>query len=61
MKDLGVLLCYHFGSEKFRAIPKKVELVEAVKYIFRKDWNGLAQIWGGWGVYSNKLRCSQSW
>ena len=32
VKDLRVLLCYHFGSEKLKGIPKKVELVEAVKY-----------------------------
>ena len=28
VKDLRVLLCYHFGSEKWKVIPKKVELVE---------------------------------
>ena len=33
VKDLKVLLRYHFGSEKLKGIPKKVELVEAVKYI----------------------------
>ena len=47
VKDLRVLLHYHFGSEKLKGIPKKVELVGAVKYIFRKDWDCLVQIWGG--------------
>ena len=47
VKDLRVLLCYHFGSEILKGSPKKVELVEAVKYIFRKYWDGLVQIWGG--------------
>ena len=28
LKELRVLLCYHFGSEKLKVIPKKVELVE---------------------------------
>ena len=36
LKDLGVLLCYHFGPEKFKGIPKKVELVGAVKYFFER-------------------------
>ena len=34
-------------SEKLKGIPKKVELVVAVKYFFRKDWDGLVQRWGG--------------
>ena len=28
-----------------------MELVEAVKYFFRKDWNSLVQIWGGSRLY----------
>ena len=32
VKDLRVLLCYHFGPEKLKGIPNKVELVEAVKF-----------------------------
>ena len=32
VKDLRVLLCYHFGSEKLKGIPKKVELVGDVKF-----------------------------
>ena len=50
-----MIICYHFGPENLKGIPNKVELVEAVKYIFRKDWDGLVQIWGeGWGVCCNK-------
>ena len=43
VEDLRVLLRYHFGSEKLKGIPKKVELVGAVKYFFRKDWGGIVQ------------------
>ena len=32
LKDLRVLLRYHFGSEKLKGIPKKLEHVEAVQY-----------------------------
>ena len=32
VKYLRVILCYHFGSEKLKGRPNKVELVEAVKY-----------------------------
>ena len=58
VKDLRVLLRYHSRSENFKRGPKKVELVEAVTYIFRKDWDGLVQRWGGGGVCCNKRRCS---
>ena len=47
VKDLRVLLRYHFGSEKLKGSPKKVEIVEAVKYCFIKYWYGLVQRWGG--------------
>ena len=30
VRDLQVLLRYHFGSERLKGIPKKLELVEAV-------------------------------
>ena len=36
VKDLRVLLCYHFGSEKLKGRPKKVELVEYVRYFFER-------------------------
>ena len=32
VKDIRVILCYHFGSDKLKGIPIKVEIVEAVKY-----------------------------
>ena len=32
LKDLRVLLCYHFGSEKLKGRQNKVELVEAVTF-----------------------------
>ena len=32
VKDIRVFLCYHFGLEKLKEIPNKVELVEAVTY-----------------------------
>ena len=40
-KDLKVLLQYNLGSEKFKGIPKKVKLVEAVNDFFRNDWKGI--------------------
>ena len=55
VKNLRVIPCYHFGSEKLKGIPNKVELVGAVKYIFRKDWDGLVQRWGdGVSVVTNE-------
>ena len=33
-KALGVLLLYHFGSERLKGVPKKVELVDAVTDLF---------------------------
>ena len=42
-KDLQMLLLYHFGSERLKGIPKKVELVDAVTDLFRSDWEGLMQ------------------
>ena len=48
VKDLRLLFRYNFGSEKLKGIPKKVELVGSVIYIFRKDWDGLVQRWGDW-------------
>ena len=47
VKELRVLLKYHFGSEKSKGSPKKVKLVEAVTKYFRKDWEGLVQRGGG--------------
>ena len=36
---------------KLKGIPKKLELVESTKYVFRKYWDGLVQIWGGGGLF----------
>ena len=41
VKDLWLLLCYHIRSERLKASPKKVELVEAVTYLFQRDWEVL--------------------
>ena len=43
IKELRVLLCYHFELERLKRSPKKVELVEAVTDLFRRDWEGLMQ------------------
>ena len=48
VKELWVLLRYYFGSERLKGIPKKVELVEAITDLFRRDQEGLMQR-GGWG------------
>ena len=46
-KEICVLLCYHFGSERLKGSPKKVELVEAVTDLFQRDREGLMQRVGG--------------
>ena len=38
VKDLRVIIRYHFGSENLKGIPKKVKLVGAVKYINFLTW-----------------------
>ena len=40
VKELRVLLRYHFGSERLKGRPKKVELVEAVNDLFLRDCEG---------------------
>ena len=55
VKDLRVILCYHFGSENLKDAPKKMELVGAVKDFSRKDWKGLVQRRGdGVSVVTNE-------
>ena len=49
-KELWVILCYHFGLRRLKGSPKKVELVEAVTDLFRRDWEGLMQRVGGGGL-----------
>ena len=49
MKDIRVIICYHFRSEKLKGIPKKVELVDAVEDFL--EWIGTVFcIDGGCGV-----------
>ena len=56
VKELRVLLCYHFGSERLKGTPKKVELVEAITDLFRRDWEGLIQRVGRGGlVVTNEI------
>ena len=55
VKELRVILRYHFGSERLKVIPKKVELVEDVTDLFRREWEGLMQRVGGGWVGGNKL------
>ena len=56
VKELRVLLHYHFGSERLKGTPKKVELVEAVTDLFRRDWEGLMQrVGGGGSVVTNQI------
>ena len=58
VKDLRVLIQYHFGSEKLKGIPKKLELVEAVTEFFIEYWEGLVHRIGLGGVCCDKRRCS---
>ena len=56
VKELQVLLRYHFGSEMLKGTPKKVELVEAVTDLFWRDWESLMQRVGGGGlVVTNEI------
>ena len=48
VKDLRVLLCYHFGSERLKGNPNKVEVVDSVTDLFIRDWEDLMQMVGGW-------------
>ena len=38
VKDLQVLLRYHFGLERLNGSTNKVELMEAVTELFLSDW-----------------------
>ena len=51
VKEIWVLLRYHFGSERLKGSPKKLKLVEAVDDLFRRDWEGLMQRVGGGGSF----------
>ena len=37
VKELWMLLCYHFGLERLKGSPKKVELVEDVTGLFQRE------------------------
>ena len=51
-----MLLRYHFGSERLKGIPNKVELVEAVTDLFQRDWESLMQrVGGGGSVVTNEI------
>ena len=55
-KELRVLLRYQFGSERLKGTPKKLELVEAVTGLFRRDWESLMQrVCGGGSVVTNEI------
>ena len=47
VKELLVLLCYHFGPERLKGIPNKVELMEAVTDLSRMEWGGIMKRVGG--------------
>ena len=49
VKELRVILRYHFGSERLKGTPKKVEIVEAITDLFRRDWESLMQRVSGGG------------
>ena len=56
VKELRVILRYHFGLERLKGTPKKVELVEAVTDLFWRDWESLMQRVGGGGlVVTNEI------
>ena len=56
VKELRVILHYHFGPERLKGIPKKVELVEAVTDLFRRECESLMQrVGGGGSVVTNEI------
>ena len=56
VKELRVILRYHFGSERLKGTPKKVELLKAVTGLFRRDWEILMQRVGeGGSVVKNEI------
>ena len=57
VKELRVILCYHFWSESFKGSPKKVELVKTITDLFLRDcWVIMQRVGGrgGGGVGGNK-------
>ena len=56
VKELRLILRYHFGSERLKGSPKKMKLVEAVPGLFQRDWEGLMQrVGGGGSVLTNEM------
>ena len=49
-KELWLLLCYTFWSERLKGSPKKVEIMETFNDLFRRDWGSIMQRVEGWGV-----------
>ena len=43
VKELRVMLRYHFGLEKLKGSPKKVDILEAVTDFFIKDWEDIVR------------------
>ena len=57
VKELQVILRYHFGLERLKGTPNKVELVEAVTDLFWRKWESLMQrVGGGGSVVTNEIR-----
>ena len=55
VKDLNVLLWYNLETEKLMEVPKKVELIEDVTKLFRKNAEGLDHR-EGWRIYFNLIK-----
>ena len=50
VKELFVILRCHFGSERFKESPNKVEPVEAATDLFQRCWECIMQRVGGEGL-----------
>ena len=50
VKDSRVILCYHFGSDKLKGVPNKVELMEAVTGFFKGLGRSCADKGGRGGI-----------
>ena len=56
VKELRVILRYHFGSERLKGSPNKVELVEAVTDLFRRGCGVIMQrVGGGGSLVTNEI------
>ena len=59
VKELRMLLHYHFRSEKLKSSPNKVELVEAVNDFLERIRRVLFR-WRGWDICCNKKYCHEA-